>query len=443
MTLHKEFNALIETTQYSISQFHDNTIYILGGTEEWDIAVANLQNSIETTKVRVFWHYRFKAERLEQDEVPLPDNIRKLVEAGYNVIMPLYTPDAENKSYMLCKVDEPTHLEFCAAMMMVDAQNIQDQSSMNAFIRLYNEDKEKAFEEWSRSKDSVCAQPFNVPSVSFKGKYSSMQSKYPFLQHEYDIPKNLKNDYEERLSRIMRISKTVKMLDKPQNDLERQTAENDFQVICEGLRESEKNELILELSKAIPEDKLKEIWQTVTDRKAKGQNCKVGIEVRPKLPVLDNGHPDRLQGDVRTYMVDQDGKRHLLNFANNTAHTIYVMNLLFHKQNKGKLQNLDTRKNKEAFIKVYNQIYPKEERGDEVFDKLMCKIGTTEIDFEGREKSRCFNSIVNCITEKCRQLGIDSSPYILDDERPPMFDYNLIKFAPKLEEKLSTIVFNV
>lgn len=440
MPLHNEFNTIIETTEYPIHQLQDNTIYIVCITEEWDNAVDELQRTIDTACFRDCWHYKFKAERLEMDEVSLPDNIKEHIYAGYNVIMPLYTPDVETMSYMLCKVAEPSHLELCAALMMVDAQRIQDESSMNAFVQLYQEDKEKALDQWSRMLDYQCAKPFGVHPVSFRGKYSNQPSKFPFFQHEY-IPKNLKIDYEEHLARIMGISNTVKHLDKPQNNQELEIAEKDFQTICEGLKESEKNELILELSKAIPGNRLKEIWQNVTDRKMKGLHSKVGIEVRTKLPVLDNGHPDRLQGDVRTYMVDQEGKHYLLNFANNTSHTIYVMNLLYYKRNNGELRILDIRRNEQAFIELYGLIYS-DNGGKDAFDKLMCRISKTEIDYEGRAKNRCFNSIINCITEKCRQLGINPSPYIVDNQSPLMFNHNLIKFAPELEEELGKITFN-
>lgn len=436
-----DFFLILEDLSTIIQGLLDNTIYIICVTEEWGNAVVSLQHNIEVARFRDCWHYRFKAEKLEQDEVSLPENIRQHIGAGYNIIMPLCTPDVETKSYMMCKVDEPAHLELCAALMMVDAERIQDQSAMNAFVQLYAEDREKAFDEWSRMLDYKCAKPFDTHSVSFKGKYSSRQSKFPFLKHELDIPKNLKTDYEEHLARIMGISDTVKNLDKPQNDQELEIAEKDFQVICEGLKESEKNELILELSKAIPEERLKKIWQNVTDRKAKGQNSKMGIEVRMKLPVLDNGRPDRLQGDVRTYLVDQDGKYHLLNFANNTAHTIYVMNLLYYKRSNGELRSLDIRKNEQAFIELYGLIYS-DNGGKDAFDKLMCRISNTEIDYEGRAKSRCFNSITNCITEKCRQLGADPSPYIIDDHLPLTLDYNLIKIAPKLEHDFDRVVFN-
>lgn len=435
-----DFFALMQDMPTAIPDLQDNTIYLICVTEEWGSAVASLGHNIETSQFRDCWHYKFKVERLVLDEVFLPDSIKKHIEAGYNTILPLNTPDKETKSYMLCKVNEPAHLELCAALMMVDAQTIQDKSAMDAFVKLYNDDKEKAFDEWSRMLDYKCAKPFDVHStISFKGKYASAPSKYPFMQHEYTFPKNLKTDYEDHLARIAGISGTIKKLDKPQSNHELETAEKDFQLVVEGLTLGEKHQLLLELSKAIPAKRLSDIWNSVANRKQKGEKTKVGIEVRMKLPVLDNGSPDRLQGDVRTYLVDQNGQYHLLNFANNSATIIYIANLLFYKQGNSN-KSLDIPRNELAFRKLYELVYLCD--GKEAFDKLMCRISKTEVDYEGKAKSRVFNSIANCITEKCRLLGINPSAYIVSDEIPLAINPTLIKFAPELEEELGKITFN-
>lgn len=441
--LQSGFFAQIVVCDLTIPGLEDNTIYIKCVDETWDKAVEALKESYDKSKFRDCWHHKFGYMRITLDVMECPVSIAAKIDDGYNVVTPLYTPDRQDKLYIVGKVDDPSHLELCAALMMVDAQKIEDSSSMQAFVDTFNKDPEKAFAEWNQLLDYKSARPFSSASISFKGKYSSKQSKYPFLKHDYNLSKMELGSYEDQLSKIMGISDIVKKLDMPTDNQELEVAEKDFQCVCEVLKDSEKNELLLELSKVIPDEQLKGIWQAVTNRQYKGQKSTVRIEVRPKLKVYDGNRTDRLEGDYRTYMVDSKGAYHLLNFANNTAHTVYIMNLLYHKQNPGQLQSLDIRKNKAAFIKIYNVIYLGNKDGRDAFEQLMCRLSNTVIDYDGKAKSRCFNSIVNCVTEMCRKLNIDPSPYIADAERPLTFNPQLIDIAPELMRDFKSITFNM
>lgn len=442
ITLQSSFFATVEMVKELPPYIRDNHIYIICEDELWANAAVVLAQSWEEYKSREGWHYQFRIMPCDAHVEGLPADIAKRVAEGVNIFMPLYTPDRQEWLVLLGKVEGMEHLELCVGLLMADAQAIQDRCSLQAFVDTFNEDGERAFEEWNQLLNYKYAKPLSPASaISFKGRYSVKQSSYPFLKNEVIIPRNDIENYELQISRIMGIADTVKKIEKPKSDKELQTAEKDFQYLCETLKVAEKNELLLELSKAIPEQRLCDIWQSVTNREYKGKKSKIRIEVCPKLKTYDVEHIDRLQGDVRTYMVDENGIRHLLNFANNTAHTIYVMNLLYHKKTGGKLRPLDIRINREAFIQTYNTIYLGDMDGSEAFDKLMCRVSKNEFDYEGRAKSRCYNSIANSVSDMCRQLNIDPSPYILDDKRPLTINSNLIHIARELSLNLETLTF--
>lgn len=441
ITLQSSFFATVEEVKELPPYIRDNHIYIICEDELWANAAVVLAQSWEESKHREGWHYQFRIMPCDAHVEGLPKDIAKRVADGVNIFMPLYTPDRQEKLVLVGKVDGMEHLGLCVGLLMADAQAIQDRYSLQAFVDTFNKDGEKAFEEWNKLLNYKYAKPLSpASSISFKGKYSVKQSSYPFLKNEVIIPKNDIENYELQISRIMGIADTVKKIEKPKSDKELQTAEKDFQYLCETLKVAEKNELLLELSKAIPEQRLCDIWQSVTNREYKGKKSKIRIEVCPKLKTYDGEHIDRLQGDVRTYMVDEDGIRHLLNFANNTAHTVYVMNLIYYKQSR-QLQALDITKNREAFVKTYNTIYLGDMDGSEAFDKLMCRVSKNEFDYEGRAKSRCFNSIANAVSDMCRRLNVSSSPYVVDDKRPLTINPNLINIARELKPNLETLTF--
>lgn len=151
----------------------------------------------------------------------------------------------------------------------------------------------------------------------------------------------------------------------------------------------------------------------------KARKSTTRIEVCPKRVI--NCSRDKFQGDLRTYMIDKNGNYHLLNFSNNVAHTIYIMNLIYLKRHGNKQQPLDI---KEAFIKTYDLIYMG--NAEEEYNKLMCRISAIEVDYEGRAKSRCFNSIANCLYDICNEINVDASPYIVDDKMPITINPDLV-----------------
>lgn len=83
------------------------------------------------------------------DELSLSSEIVGKVRGGYNILMPLNTPDRAEKVYLVGKADEPRALELLTAILTVNAQAIEDECSLYAFVNTFSVDVSKAREIWA------------------------------------------------------------------------------------------------------------------------------------------------------------------------------------------------------------------------------------------------------------------------------------------------------
>ena len=102
--------AKIICRERAIENLRDGTLYVVTANErDWEDAIVSLQNSIAKSKVKALWHLPYFVESIS--DWSMLRNDEKLVEymehheRGYNMIMPLYTPDRSSKCYFVGKID--------------------------------------------------------------------------------------------------------------------------------------------------------------------------------------------------------------------------------------------------------------------------------------------------------------------------------------------------
>lgn len=422
------FFAKLICRERAIKGLHDGTLYILTGNRcEWNDAVLKVQESIKQSRVRALWHLPYSIEALtdlsslESDERLL--EYMENTEPGYNMIMPLYTPDRSYKCYFLGRLSEVEHLEAAFGFLTVDAQTVCDECLFAAFATSIETAPENAKQVWMRLIDYNSRNM--LPSggqISFWGKYNTTVGEYTFLGKGFEkmisVPKI---EYADLIDSLNKFPDTVEAISKSTNN-STSDVQMEYVKICQGLSAVDKNELILELSKRIKDKRILAEAIDAVINKAKTSRLKIELIGKASGGKIDGR---RIHGDWCTYLVDDNGNRQWLDFEP-AAHVIYIMNLINRINNPDTPSIVDVCKQEEAFVSIYNAIYDGD--GKEQYRRLV-----TDERYGTKRLTECYKIITNCVNLQCSFFNESPSPYITTLDKPLTIDPKSIEISEKFK----------
>lgn len=426
ITLDSSFFADIVCREESLNNLKDGTLYVFTNNRpDWNQQVANVQNSIANSRVKVLWHLHYYIEAMNDlTSLVNDEGLLHYLEYEANLLMPLYTPDRNYKCYLVGYIDDPSKLEAAFGILTVDAQKIIDECTFASFATTIETNPESAKQLWIKLLDYNSHQLVRGYNISFKGKYNTATSDFTFFGKEFQNSLQIppKVTYSEFLKTIKAFPDTIASLSKNLDEKTYKEHKMNYVKICNGLSNLEKNELILELSKRINDRKvLEEAIDTVIN---KGKSSRLKVTIIPKKDLKTAGYDARITGDWCTCLINENGDTRWLNFEP-TAHVIYVMNLIHRLKNPDDLSTINVRQKEQEFLDIYDIIYSDTyddddiSNGQRLYNKLICS--------EDNKLKSCYKIITNCVNEHCAYFNESPAPYITDIYKPLTIDPKLIE----------------
>jgi hypothetical protein len=422
--------------EQAIDALEDSTLYILtDDNKEWNEAVQKVRESIQNCISGALWHLPYSIEALTDLSVLKSDEslweYLENTEPSYNIIMPLYTPDRGYKCYFIGRIEELRHIEPAFAFLTIDAQKVYDECSFAAFAASIEAFPEEAKEIWMKLIDYNSRNL--LPSsgqIAHRGKYKDTPvSEYTFLgkgfEKKIDFPRM---SYADLLDSLNKFPDTIEAIIQNTDNTSPMSEYMEYMKICQTLSPTEKNELILELSKRIPDKRVLAEAIDAVMNKAKSSRLKIRLVKKVGEKKLDGR---RMHGQWCTYLVDKDdeSKKQWLDFEP-VPHVVYIMNLIHRSkdQNKETASVLDISKHSKTFIAIFDAIYGG--GGKEHYDRYFTNsIAKNAEKYDSKLLKQCYKIIKNCVNIQCSFFNESPAPYITDYDKPLTVDPVLIELS--------------
>lgn len=427
LLLHSHFFAEIAEEEFALPELIDGTVYVVGNDNPaWITAVLQAKDAFRKSKFRNAWMLEFDCNLVPTEvKIEKGSHLADLLDNGYNLILPLFTPDRSLKVYLVGRVDSYEYVESAASFMAVDADGIAKSCLKSALINLdsdflderiadFNEEEYKKLE--GRYDDGIILN--NACKISFHG-YHAPRSMSAFGEGVADAREKVKKgeiSYQEGRRKLQELSSIIKKIHCEDSD-KREKALEEYNVAVASMSD---REVKLLLQKFLFSDKPSDVKNnvlSVTDRETMGLKSKYEILVTERA---SNRKPYNFADDYQYWLFikDQDGKLYPIKMAK-TSMTIYMLSLIEKVTKNKKYHVVNIKTNYTAYKEVNKLLFMSGEDGSEKsFKSLDLKIGNVyEANRQGK-LGECYSDIEHGLQNAFKELDEDYSPFLISREFP-------------------------
>lgn len=427
LLLHSHFFAEIVEEQNAIPELIDGTVYVVCNNDvKWKTAVCKTKDSFEKCKFRNAWLLDFNCKEMPIDiQLDKKSQLNHFIENGYNFILPLYTPDRNNKEYLVGRISNSENVESAASFMAVDADGIAKSCLKSALINIDSDFLDKRIADFSEEEyknlegqydDGIILN--NSSKISFRG-YHAPRSMSAFGEGVADAREKVKKgeiSYQEGRRKLKELSGIIKRIHSEDPE-KREKAWEEYNVAIASMSD---REVKLLLQKFLFSDKPSDVKNnvlSVTDRETLGLKSKYEIVVTERAA---DRKPYNFADDYQYWLFikDQDGKLHPVKMAK-TSMTIYMLSLIEKATKNKKCHVVNIKNNYTAYKDVNKLLFMSGEDGSEKsFKSLDLKIGNSyEANRQGK-LGECYSDIEHGLQNAFKELDEDYSPFLISREFP-------------------------
>lgn len=424
---HCHFFAEIADEEFAIPELVDGTIYVVCNEDDkWKAAVFQTKDAFERCKFRNAWMLDFDCQ-----EMPTDTNFQKgshlmhLIEIGYNLVLPLFTPDRETKEYIVGRIDNHENVESAASFMVVDADEIAKSCLKCGLVNMDSDVLDKRITEFKEEdfqrledcyNDGILTN--NSCQISFRGYHAphSMSAFGEGVAEAKDKVKKGEISYQEGRRKLEELSGIIKKVNSDDSD-KSEKALKEYDIAIASLSDREIKLLLREFLFSSKRSDVKTNIKTVTDRDAMGLKSKYEIVVTRREA---NRKPYNFADDYLywIFIKDQDGKLHPVKMQK-TSMTIYMLSLIEKVIKNKKYHVVNIKNNYTAYKAVNKLLFLSGEKGAEKsFKSLDLKIDNpSEANRQGK-LGECYSDIEYAIQDAFKELDEDYSPFLISREFP-------------------------
>lgn len=427
LLLHSHFFAEIVEEQNAIPELIDGTVYVVCNEDiMWKTAVCKTKDAFEKCKFRNAWLLDFNCKEMPIDaKLDKYSLLGRFIENGYNLVLPLYTPDRDIKEYLVGRISNSENVESAASFMAVDADGIAKSCLKSALINIDSAFLDKRIADFSEEEykklecqydDGIMLN--NSSKISFRG-YHAPRSMSAFGEGVADAREKVKKgeiSYQEGRRKLKELSGIIKKIQSEDSD-KREKAWGEYNVAIASMSE---REVKLLLQKFLFSDKPSDVKNnvlSVTDRETLGLKSKYEIVVTKRN---ENRKPYNFADDYQYWMFikDQGGTLHPIKMQK-TSMTIYMLSLIEKVTKSRKYHIVNIKNNYTAYKEVNKLLFLSGDDGSEKsFKSLDLKIGNVcEANRQGK-LGECYSDIEYALQNAFKELDEDYSPFLISREFP-------------------------
>lgn len=363
-----KFKVEVVSEENPIVNMQDGILYVV--SEQLDkMFVDELVNEVQRLKEGLdkdglIYSYDINILNKSAEEIssgPLFDAIQN----GVNVVLPICTPNACEKKYIVAELKAHSHDILIPSMVMM-AENYTKESIKEALLNLAVNDPDKCEE---LLKENIDGEKVDEKPDGFLGKFFSgfmcaatcaALSPLAFYHIPNDLPYK---KTQEIISRFVKNWNTVLRLEG--KDLTPKQAEmlKKAESECKYVFDQFDTSVYYNFSKQISRNKnVLLAYEKTIDRDKIARNSNVKVLVQSPLPEIedkiDSSIKNKLKtnGKYRVYL-QKDEKTVQVKFGRSSSCVIYIMYLLDRKKQGDNIDTLEIVNNKELFTSLYTQIY--------------------------------------------------------------------------------------
>lgn len=427
LLLHCHFFAEIAGEEYAIPELVDGTIYVVCNEDDkWKTAVCQTKDAFGRCKFRNAWILDFDCQEMPTDaNFPKDSQLMHLIENGYNLVLPLFTPDRETKEYLVGRIDNHENVESAASFMLVDADEIAKSCLKYGLVNMEPDVLDKRItdfkeEDFQRLEDCYNDGMLmnNSCQISFRGYHASnsMSAFGEGVAEAKDKVKRGEISYQEGRRKLEELSGIIKKIKSDDSDRS-EKALKEYDMAMASLSDREIKLLLREFLFSSKPSDVKTNIMTVTDRDAMGLNSKYEIVVTKREA---DRKPYNFADDYLywIFIKEQDGRLHPVKMQK-TSMTIYMLSLI-EKVTKNKRYHVVNVKNNYTAYKAVNKLLfmSGEDGAEKSFKSLDLKIGNlSEANRQGK-LGECYSDIEYALQNAFKELDEDYSPFLISREFP-------------------------
>lgn len=427
LLVHSHFFAEIFDEEYAIPELIDGTVYVVCNEDDkWKTAVCKTKDAFEKCRFRNAWLLDFNCEEMPKDtKLEKDSQLSHFFENGYNLVLPLYTPDRNIKEYLVGKIDNSNNVESAASFMAVDADGISKSCLKSALINIDSDFLDKRIADFSeevykkledRYDDGIVLN--NSSKISFRG-YHAPRSMSAFGEGVADAREKIKKceiSYQEGRRKLQELSGIIKKIHSEDSD-KREKAWEEYNVAMASMSDREAKLLLRKFIFSSKPSDVKKNVSSVTDRETMGVKSKYEIVVTEREA---NRKPYNFADDYQYWLFikDQENKLHPVKMAK-TSMTIYMLSLIERVTKNKKYHVVNIKNNYSAYKEVNKLLFMSGEEGSEKsFKSLDLKIGNVyEANRQGK-LGECYSDIEHGLQNAFKELDEDYSPFLISREFP-------------------------
>ncbi|MBQ0142697.1 MAG: hypothetical protein KBT06_07860 [Prevotellaceae bacterium] len=427
LLLHSHFFTEIAEEENVMSELMDGTVYVFCNEDvKWKTAVCKTKDAFEKCMYRNAWLLDFNCKEMPID-IKLDKNsqLSHFIENGYNLVLPLYTPDRNIKEYLVGKIDNSKNVESAASFMAVDADGIAKFCLKSALININSDLFDKRIADFSEEEykklecqydDGIILN--NSSKISFRG-YHAPRSMSAFGEGVADAREKVKKceiSYQEGRRKLQELSGIIKKIHSEDSD-KREKALEEYNVAMASMSDREAKLLLRKFIFSSKPSDVKNNVSSVTDRETMGVKSKYEIVVTEREA---NRKPYNFADDYQYWLFikDQENKLHPVKMAK-TSMTIYMLSLIERVTKNKKYHVVNIKNNYSAYKEVNKLLFMSGEEGSEKsFKSLDLKIGNVyEANRQGK-LGECYSDIEHGLQYAFKELDEDYSPFLISREFP-------------------------
>lgn len=421
------FSQLVEDN-CDVPELTEGTVYVTcHENDTWAEEVVKAKELLSESLVGNAFIFKYDCSEMPSESVICKDSkLKELIINGFNIVLPLYTPDRKTKVYLVGKIDNSSDLESAVSFMISDSEEIAKSCIMYSLLNMNPETLDNLIEELDEFEYSWPADNYMddaKPSFACRG-YHTPKAIRAFGESAVEARKKIKTgeiSYEEGRQKLRKISSIMKKIQSADDPDKRKMAEKELGEAIAPAREQEMNTMFIMFLKRLASGKeslVDDIINSTTDRDALGQNSKYEIVLKKRE---GNRKPYKFQEDLQYWLFikGQEGSLHPIKMQK-TSMTIYILSLIAKVVKNKKYEIVDVKKNYIAYKKVNSILcHCYEEDAEKSFESLNLTdpFGRILEDTQGK-LGMCYGDIESALQETFMELDENYSPYLISREFP-------------------------
>ncbi len=415
------FNGGIVREEVAVSGLDDGKIYVIASPTDMFVDAVK-------TAMKHFRQLTDKSGLIYSYDICVIENVfgsgalYDAVHEGINLILPISTPNAKDKQYIVAKSDEAS-LDMYIPSMVMQAENLTKKAVEDALMNLAVQESETCNNflcdvyDNNISSDAdddfigglLCSiGNFSMAMAPVRGLYEAVPS-----DTSYKKSREILERFVENCKLINKVEKKQKITAKQEEQLRKAQSEVNyvFNLFTPNvyskftLQMMKKNDISLAFDNCINRDKI-------------AANSRLKVSVGLPIPEIEAKYDPKIvkklktNGKFRIYL--SDGKETVqVKFSRTASCIVYIMYLLDKKQRGDEIDTLKIIKNEKLFCELYGHVYNRTD-AKETFKTL-----TSRFDDGKAKQSRlkdCYLDIRKSLDDIVSEFGESALPFYIPNE---------------------------